>query len=136
MGSVNKVIIVGNLGKDPELRTTSGGQSIAEFSVATSESWTGKDGQRNERTEWHRVIVWGRQGESCAQYLSKGRPVYIEGKIQTREWTDRDGNKRYMTEIVATNVVFLGGGDGQRRQAPPKIEEPSGGGFTAEEIPF
>lgn len=110
--AVNKVIIIGNLGADPELRYTQTGQAVANLRIATNERWTDKDGQAQERTEWHRVVVWGRQAENCEKYLSKGRQVYIEGKLQTRDWDDRDGNKRYTTEIVAQNVQFLSGGSG------------------------
>ncbi len=108
--SVNKVILVGNLGSDPELRYTQGGQAVANFNIATNERWTDKGGETQERTEWHKIVVWGRQAENCEKYLSKGRQVYIEGRLQTRDWEDRDGNKRYTTEIVAQNVQFLSGG--------------------------
>ena len=113
MAGVNKAILVGNLGRDPELRQTPNGQSVVNFTLATSENWTDKSGQRQERTEWHRIVVWGRTAEMCNQYLSKGRTVYIEGRIQTREWEDKDGNKRYTTEINASTVQFIGPrGDG------------------------
>lgn len=108
MAGVNKAILVGNLGRDPELRQTPNGQAVVNFTLATSESWTDKSGERQERTEWHRIVVWGRQAEMCNQYLSKGRTVYVEGRIQTREWEDKDGNKRYTTEINASNVTFIG----------------------------
>jgi single-strand DNA-binding protein len=109
-GGVNKVILVGNLGADPEMRYTPSGAGVCEFRIATSESWTDKNNQRQERTEWHRVIVWGKRAEVCAKYLSKGRQVYVEGRIQTRTYDDKDGNKRYVTEIIANDVQFLGGG--------------------------
>jgi single-strand DNA-binding protein len=109
---VNKVIIIGNLGADPELRYTQGGQAVSNFRVATNEKWTDKEGKPQERTEWHRVVVWGRQAENCEKYLSKGRQVYVEGRLQTREWDDKDGNKRYTTEVVAQTVQFLSGGTG------------------------
>jgi len=109
---INKVILVGNLGKDPEVRFTPNGQAIAKFSVATTEKWKDQQGQLQERTEWHNVVVWGKQAETCGQYLSKGRQVFVEGRIQTRNYDDKDGNKRYITEIVAQNVKFLGGGGG------------------------
>ena len=112
MASVNKVILVGNLGRDPELRYTQSGSAVANFTVATNERWRDKDGNNQERTEWHRIVVWGRTAENCAQYLQKGRSVYIEGRLQTREWEDKDGNKRSTTEINALNVQFLGGRDG------------------------
>lgn len=107
---VNKVIIVGNLGKDPEVRFTPGGKALARFPVATSERWTDQDGNRQERTEWHNVVVWGKQAESCGQYLAKGRQVYVEGSLRTRQYDDKDGNRRYTTEVVARDVRFLGGG--------------------------
>ncbi len=113
MSGVNKVILVGRLGADPELKSVGQSQSVATLSVATSESWMGKDGQKQERTEWHRVVVWGRQAENCGKHLSKGRQVYVEGRLQTRSWEDQQGQKRYTTEIVANTVQFLGGGAGR-----------------------
>jgi len=111
--SVNKVILIGNLGKKPELRYTPGGQAVANFTLATNERFGGKDGQpAQERTEWHRIVTWGRTAENCGQYLDKGRSVYVEGRLQTREWTDKEGQKRYTTEIVAQTVQFLGGKGG------------------------
>ena len=113
--SVNKVILVGNLGRDPEVRFTAGGKAVARFSVATSEVWNDAEGARQERTEWHNVVVWGKQGETCGQYLQKGRQVYVEGSIRTRQYDDKDGNKRYITEVIAQRVQFLGGrGDAPR----------------------
>lgn len=111
-GGVNKVILVGNLGSDPEVRFTPSGQAVANFRIATNESWTDKSGQKQERTEWHRIVVWGKLGELCGQYLAKGRQCYVEGRLQTREWTDKENKKNYTTEIVANSVVFLGGRDG------------------------
>ncbi|MEX0801873.1 MAG: single-stranded DNA-binding protein [Candidatus Binatia bacterium] len=122
--SVNKVILIGNLGKDPELRFTSTGSAVANFSIATSEQWNDRDGNKQERTEWHNIVVWGKQGELCGQYLAKGRQIYVEGSIRTRSYDDKSGNKRYVTEIVAQRVRFLGGGGGTR-MAP---EAESGGG--------
>jgi single-strand DNA-binding protein len=111
MSGVNKVILVGRLGADPELKQVGNSQSVARLNLATSESWTGKDGQKQDRTEWHRVVVWGRQAENCAKHLSKGRQVYVEGRLQTRSWEDTaTGQKKYSTEIVASTVQFLGGG--------------------------
>jgi single-strand DNA-binding protein len=110
MSGVNKVIIVGRLGADPELKTVSNNQSVARLNIATSEAWNNKEGQKQERTEWHRVVVWGKQAENCAKHLSKGRQVYVEGKLQTRQWEDPQGNKKYSTEIVANTVQFLGAG--------------------------
>ena len=112
--SVNKVILIGNLGKDPEVRYTPNGRAVARFPIATSETWTDADSNRQERTEWHNIIVWGKQGETCGQYLAKGRQVFIEGSIRSRSFDDKNGNKRYVTEIVAQRVRFLGGGGGTR----------------------
>lgn len=106
--SVNKVILLGNLGQDPELKYTPGGAAVCNFSVATSESWQDKGGQKQERTDWHRVVVWGKLAELCHQYLKKGRQAFIEGKLQTRSWDGQDGQKRYMTEVNATTVQFIG----------------------------
>lgn len=108
MSGVNKVIIVGRLGSDPEMKTVTSGQTVCRLSVATSENWTDRDGQKQEKTEWHRVVVWGRIAEVCGQHLSKGRQVYLEGRLQTRSWEDQQGQKKYTTEIVANTVQFLG----------------------------
>ena len=117
MASVNKVILVGNLGRDPELRYTQGGQPVANFTLATNESWNKKDGSgREERTEWHRIVAWGRTAELCAQYLAKGRTVYIEGRLQTREWENKEGQKQRTTEVVAQTVQFLSSGQGRGAQ--------------------
>jgi len=106
--SVNKVILIGKLGADPEVRYTSGGTAVANFSIATNERWKDKNtGERQERVEWHRIVAWGRLGEICGEYLSKGKQVYIEGRLQTRSWDDRDGNKKYMTEVVAMSMTML-----------------------------
>ena len=111
--SVNKAILIGRLGSDPEVRYTQGGTAVANFNIATSENYTDKSGQRQERTEWHRIVVWNRLAEICGEYLKKGREVYVEGRIETREWQDRDGNRRWTTEIKAQTVQFIGGrGDG------------------------
>ncbi len=112
MASVNKVILVGNLGRDPELRYIPSGQAVANFTLATNDRWRDKEGNNQERTEWHRIVVWGKSAENCAQYLQKGRSVYIEGRLQTREWEDKDGNKRQTTETIAQTVQFLGGRGG------------------------
>ncbi len=139
--SVNKVILIGNLGKDPEVRFTAGGKAVARFSVATSEQWSDNEGQRQERTEWHNIVVWGKQAESCGQYLQKGRQVYIEGRIQNRSYDDKDGNKKYITEVNAQRVQFLGGGGGGRGAAPrdsqgsAEVPPPAPGG-EEEDIPF
>jgi len=112
MGSVNKVILVGNLGADPEVRHTQGNRAVCNLSVATTEVWKDKQsGQKQEKTEWHKVTVWGDQAENCGKYLAKGRMVYVEGKLQTRQWDDKEGNKRYSTDVVADRIVFLGGGE-------------------------
>jgi single-strand DNA-binding protein len=108
--SVNKVILVGNLGRDPEVRATPSGQSVCSFSIATTERFTDRAGQQREQTEWHNVVAWGRQADTCGQYLKKGRQVYVEGKLTTRQYEAKDGTgKRYRTEIVAQRVQFLGG---------------------------
>lgn len=109
-GGVNRAIVVGNLGSDPEVRFTQTGQAVANFRLATNESWTDKNGEKQDRTEWHRIIVWGKQAELCGQFLKKGRQVYVEGRLQTREWADKEGKKNYTTEITANSVVFLGSG--------------------------
>lgn len=142
---INKAIIIGNLGADPELRHTASGQPVCELRVATNEAWQDKNGQKQERTEWHRIVVWGRQAELAAQYLAKGRKVYVEGRLQTREWQDKDGAKRYTTEIVAQQVKFLdareGGGGGRYDGPPPPGDDMapgpgSDGNFSDDEIPF
>ena len=130
MRGVNKVTIIGNVGSDPEMKYTASGTAVANFSVATNESWTGKDGQKQERTEWHRIVAWARLAEICGQYLSKGKPVYIEGSLQTRKWEDKDGNTRYTTEINARDIQFLdsggreGGQDGGGRTENRPANEP------------
>lgn len=145
MPSINKVILIGNLGRDPELRYTKSGQAVANFSLATSDSFT-KDGQKEERTEWHRIVAWGKTAELCTQYLSKGRSVYIEGQLRTRDWEDKEGQKRSTTEIHAATVQFLGprsagqgggtggGGDaaGGSRSSEPSMDAPP----SDDEIPF
>jgi single-strand DNA-binding protein len=143
MASVNKVILIGNLGRDPELRYTQGGQAVTNFTMATSERFTDRNGDQQERTEWHRIVVWGKTAENCAQYLAKGRSVYVEGRLQTRDWEDKDGNKRQTTEISAQRVQFLGGprsggsGGGQGVGGPEgggSAQDPGPGG--GDEIPF
>ena len=108
--SMNKVLLIGRLGADPELKYTPNGQSVCNFNMATSEVYVDKAGQKQEKTEWHRIVVWGKLGELCKQYLAKGRQAFVEGKIKTRSWDDKDGQKRYMTEVMATTVQFLGAG--------------------------
>ena len=117
MGSVNKVILVGNLGRDAELRYTPGGAAVATLNLATTEVWNDKGGQRQEKTEWHRIVLWGKQAESLQEYLTKGKQIYVEGRLQTRQWDDKDGNKRYTTEIKADRITLLGGGGGGGRGA-------------------
>jgi len=143
MSGVNRVILIGNLGANPELRYTQGQQAVANLRIATTERWTDKNGQKQEATEWHRVVVWGRQAEICGQYLTKGRQVFIEGSIRTRQWQDQQGQKRFTTEIVARNVQMLGG-RGERpaedveATVPPDegpIRDDFGGG-PDDDIPF
>ena len=117
MGSVNKVILVGNLGRDAELHYTPGGAAVSTINMATTEVWNDKAGQRQEKTEWHRVVLWGKSAESLAEYLTKGKQIYVEGRLQTRQWDDKDGNKRYTTEIRGDRIVLLGGGGGGGRAA-------------------
>jgi single-strand DNA-binding protein len=137
--SLNKVMLIGNLGKDPEVRFTPGGQAVAKFPLATSEVWNDAEGQRKERTEWHNIVAWAKLAETCGQYLTKGRQVFVEGSIRTRQYDDKDGNRRYMTEIIAQRVQFLGGraAEGGRTAAAPE-EPPAGGASSAEDddIPF
>lgn len=116
--SVNKVILIGNLGRDPELRYTSSGQPVANFTLATNRQWTDREGQTQQEAEWHRIVAWGKLGEICHQYLTKGRQVYIEGRLQTRTWEDRDGQQRRSTEIVANQMVMLGS-PGEPTTPPP-----------------
>jgi single-strand DNA-binding protein len=154
MGSVNKVILVGNLGRDAELRYTPGGAAVSTLNMATTETWTDKGGQRQEKTEWHRVVFWGKVAESLTEYLTKGKQVYVEGRLETRQWNDKDGNKRYTTEIKGDKIVLLGsagggggrGGGGMSRGAAtgdegmgghggapaPDVSEP----ITDDDIPF
>ncbi|MCK5505049.1 MAG: single-stranded DNA-binding protein [Thermodesulfovibrionia bacterium] len=149
MAGVNKVILVGNLGRDPEVRYTKNGQAVASFSLATTERWTGKDGNKEEKTEWHRIVAWGKLGEICGEYLVKGKQVYIEGRLQTRDWDDKDGNKKSTTEIVANNMVMLSqaggaqqsyGGDQQAASAGGQAASSGGGSetddFEDDDIPF
>jgi single-strand DNA-binding protein len=115
MASLNKAMIIGNPGKDPEIRATASGQSVATFSLATSEKFKNKSGEMEERTEWHNVVLWGKLAEIAAEYLAKGNPVYIEGRIQTRKWQGKDGHDRYTTEIVGETMKMLGG-QGREKQ--------------------
>lgn len=141
MAGVNKVILVGRLGSDPEVRYTQQGSAVANFNIATSENWTDKNGEKQEKTEWHKIVVWGKVAELCSQYLSKGRQVFVEGRLQTRQWEDKDGGKRYTTEVVANTVQFLDRGQDKNNStadAPysggPDLAAPS---ISADEdIPF
>jgi single-strand DNA-binding protein len=123
MAGVNKVILIGNLGKDPELRYTPNGQPVTSFSLATTERWNDKNNQKQEKTEWHNIVVWGKLAELVNQYLKKGRSAYIEGRITTRSWDDKDGIKKYRTEIIANQVQFLGGNQGGGDASP--MSEPA-----------
>ena len=142
MAGVNKVILIGRLGSDPEVRYTPSGVAVANFSIATSEEWKDKDsGEKKERTEWHRIVAWRRLGEICGEYLSKGRQVYIEGRIQTRDWEDKEGVKRYTTEIVANQMLMLGtreSADTVRPQSPSAadLQGAPGPGPDDDDIPF
>lgn len=149
--SVNKVILLGRLGQDPELKYTPGGAAVCNFSVATTEAWTDKQGQKQEKTEWHRIVVWGKLAELCNQYLAKGRQAFLEGRLQTRSWDDKDGTKRYTTEILASTVQFIGGAttgannsvDKSYNQSAPAAESTNqeyqianDASFAADDIPF
>ena len=153
MGSVNKVILVGNLGRDAEVRQTTGGAAVATISVATTEVWNDKSsGERQEKTEWHRVVIWGKTAENLKDYLTKGKQIYVEGKLQTRKWQDRDGNDKYTTEIRSDRIVLLGsrgggGGGGGGGDYGSRAPSPGGGGgasgpapgppeLTEDDIPF
>src|SRR5258705_13675567 len=146
MGSVNKVILVGNLGRDSELRYTPGGAAVATLNLATTEVWNDKGGQRQEKTEWHRIVRWGKQAESLPEYLTKGEQIYVQGRLQTRQWDDKDGNKKYTTEIKADRITLLGGGGGGARgasterssapMAPAGGDEPPMEPITDDDTPF
>ncbi len=131
MASVNKVILLGNLGRDPETRYTTGGDAVTNLSIATSEQWKDKNGDKQERTEWHRVVLFGRQAEVAGEYLKKGRSVYIEGRLQTRKYNDKDGVEKYSTEIVADRMQLIGGGRDGGSAGGGADEEFSGGGREA-----
>lgn len=142
MSGINKVILVGRLGSDPETKAIGQGSTVSQFNVATSENWVDKSGQKQERTEWHRVVVWGKLAEICGKHLSKGRQVYVEGRLQTRSWEDKQGQKRYTTEIVANTVQFLGA-MGERSSTSTSGSEQDFQNFgpeptfdTEDEIPF
>jgi single-strand DNA-binding protein len=140
MASVNKVILIGNLGRDPEVRYTTGGTAVANFTMATTDRWNDQaSGEKKERTEWHRIVVWAKQAEIAGEYLRKGRQVYVEGSLQTREWTDRDGNKRYTTEVRAQRFQMLGGRQDDRvsaAAAPQTTAAEPESGYADDDIPF
>ena len=147
MGSVNKVILVGNLGRDAEVRFTPGGSPVASFSIATTENWTSKDGQRQEKTEWHRIVLWGKQAETLQPYLTKGKQIYLEGRLETRQW-EKDGQKHSTTEVKADKIVLLGspggrgGGGGDRDRSTDRGDEygqrepMAPAAITDDDIPF
>ncbi len=152
--SVNRVVLLGRLGQDPEIKYTPSGMAVCNFSLATTESWQDKSGGgKQERTEWHRIVVWGKLAELCNQYLAKGRQAFVEGRLQTRSWDAKEGGKRYTTEIVASNIQFLGGpnanANSERQMNAQSDQAPAAGGFmnqdydipadsnfTADDIPF
>ena len=141
---INKVILVGRLGKDPEVRSTPGGSTVTKFTLATDERYTDKNGEKQERTEWHNIDLWGKQAETLSEYLVKGKQVYVEGRLQTDEYTDKDGNKRKSTKVRCDRVVLLGGGGGGGRGGGGRGDdmgtrtpsEPSSEPITDDDIPF
>ena len=148
MASLNKVMVIGNLGRDPEVRHTQNGTAVCNFSVAATDTYNDASGERQERTEWFNIVVFGRQGENCGRYLSKGRPCFIEGRLQTRKYQDKQGQDRYITEVVAQRVQFLGSGQGGGAGAgraeggsydqgyPEAMPAGGGGGGGDDDIPF
>ena len=142
MASVNKAILIGNLGKDPEMRYTPSGQAVTKFSMATTERFKDRNGEQQERTTWHNIVVWGRQAEIAKEYLAKGRSVYIEGRIENRSYDDKDGNKRYISEVVVQRMQFLSrksdsaGGDFEQQQPPPESDFPTEGSGENDDLPF
>jgi single-strand DNA-binding protein len=142
MGTVNRVILVGNLGRDAELRFTGGGAAVSKFSVATTESFKGRDGERKEETEWHRISYWGKNAETVSQYLLKGKQVYIEGRLRTEKWKDKEGNDRTSVEVKADRVVLLGGGPRRDTEREESHEHPASGAEGGvsmpadDEVPF
>ena len=132
MGSVNKAILVGNLGRDAEMRFTSGGTPVATVSLATTERFTDREGQKREDTQWHRIVIWGKTAESLHEYLTKGKQIYVEGRIQTREWTDKEGKTNKTTEIKSDRIVLLGsGGGGRGRERNAEADQSAGSGAPA-----
>lgn len=139
MASLNKVQLIGNLGRDVDLTYTQSGKAVAKISIATSEKWTTQGGEKKESTEWHNIVIWDKLAENCAQYIQKGSSVYVEGKLQTRSYEDKSGVKKYVTEIVAREIKFLGGKPSSghaEEEAPSQASAPSGGGLTDDDIPF
>jgi single-strand DNA-binding protein len=152
MSSLNKVMLIGNLGKDPEVRFTQEGTPVATFSLATTENWTDKSGSRQEHTEWHTIVAWNKLADLAKRYLNKGRQVYVEGRLQTREWTDKEGNKRRTTEVICSQIVLLGSRQQSAQPAEgatnavvsfPSRSAPAAGqqdvpdlGITDDDIPF
>jgi single-strand DNA-binding protein len=142
MSGINKAILIGNLGADPELRHTANGTPVANFQIATSERYNDRSGEKQERTEWHRIVAWAKLAEICNQYLTKGKKVYIEGRIQTRSWQDQGGTTKYVTEIVASNMLMLGGGKERRDEyedpgpAQSPQSTPNGGKKDEDDLPF
>ena len=144
MASVNKVILIGNLGKDPEVRTTPQGTSLARFSIATTTTWKDASGAKQERTEWHDIVAWERLAQICGEYLHKGKMVYVEGSLQTRSWEDQDGKKRYKTEVKANNVIMLSPRDAARAGAaapaagagPREVSEVAEAPTYEDDVPF
>lgn len=140
--SVNKAILIGRLGSDPELKYTPGGQAVANFSLATNERWTGKDGEKQEKTTWHNIVAWGKLAELAKEYLHKGRQVYIEGRIDNRSYDKKDGSgKAYFSEVVVQNIQFLGsrsdsGGETPSGSEPPPSEPPQGSAGDDDDLPF
>ena len=138
-------MLIGRLGQNPEIKYTPSGVAVSNFSIATNETWTDKSGSKQNKTEWHRLVVWGKLGELCNKYLSKGRQVYVEGKIQTRDWQDKGGQTRYTTEIVVASVQFLGSRENTdipqdyskpKEEPPNNLEAPDNSAFTEEDVPF
>jgi single-strand DNA-binding protein len=142
MASVNKVILVGNLGKDPEVRFMPNGDAVCNFSIATTDTWKDKEGAKQERTEWHNIVMYRKLAEIAGEYLKKGRPVYVEGRLQTRKWQDKEGNDKYTTEIIANQMQMLGSKDSESVSQQPKTapanKQNDGTGFDdmADDIPF
>ena len=135
--SVNKVILMGTLGKDPELKYTPGGSAVCSFSIATKETWYDDKNEKHEKTEWHKIVVWGKKAETCNQYIAKGSQVYIEGKLQTRSWDDKDGNKKYVTEVLVKEIQFLNRKKDSEKTATKEEPLPfDDSSFAADDIPF